>query len=53
MNRQGLGVGAGFRGVMNVSNTVSNIDIGDVIEVSFDYKIYTDTSQNQILLIYF
>ena len=47
MNRQGLGIGAGFRGVMNVSNTVSNIDIGDVIEVTYDYKIYTDTSQNQ------
>ena len=47
MNRQGLGVGAGWRGVMNVSNAISNVNIGDVIEVSFDYKMYTDSSQNQ------
>ena len=44
MNRQGLGVGAGWRGVMNVSNAISNVNIGDVIEVSFDYKMYTDSS---------
>ena len=42
MNRQGLGVGAGWRGVMNVSNAISNVNIGDAIEVSFDYKMYTD-----------
>lgn len=47
MNRQGLGVGGGWRGVMQTANTISNVLAGDTIRISFDYKVYTDGAQNQ------